>query len=128
MYLDNIIFTLNYGGNRMKLLKTMMAVLLLSSVLLEAQEFSDKEISKGKSAYLKMCKKCHGNGTKGAAMNTQMDWEEMFDYDAELIIEKHQGTKAEKFFKSKRFKKYAPYLKAFLYHYGSDSGNVPSCG
>ena len=27
-----------------------------------------------------------------------------------------------------KFKKYAPHLKDFLYEYGNDSGNVPSCG
>lgn len=86
------------------------------------------DIKKGQKGYLKKCKKCHGNGTKGAAMQTQAGWEELFANDAALIIEKHKGTKAEKFFNGKKFKKLAPHFKDFLFQYGSDSGNVPSCG
>ena len=86
------------------------------------------DIKKGQKGYLKTCKKCHGNGTKGAAMQTQGAWEELFANEAALIKSKHQGTKGEKFFNGKKFKKLAPHLKDFLYQYGSDSGNVPSCG
>ena len=86
------------------------------------------DIKKGQKGYLKTCKKCHGNGTKGASMQTQDGWTELFANDNALIIKKHAGTKAEKFFGSKKFNKLAPHLKDFLYQYGSDSGNVPSCG
>lgn len=86
------------------------------------------EIKKGQKGYLKTCKKCHGNGTKGAAMQTQDEWAGLFADGGAGIKAKHKGTKAEKFFNSKKFKKYAPHLKDFLYQYGSDSGNVPSCG
>jgi len=86
------------------------------------------DIKKGQKGYLKTCKKCHGNGTKGASMQTQDGWTELFANNAALIIEKHKGTPGEKFFDSKKFKKLAPHLKDFLFQYGSDSGNVPSCG
>lgn len=86
------------------------------------------DIKKGQKGYLKTCKKCHGNGTKGASMQTQDGWTELFANDNALIIKKHAGTKGEKFFGSKKFKKLAPHLKDFLFQYGSDSGNVPSCG
>ncbi len=86
------------------------------------------DIKKGQKGYLKNCKKCHGNGTKGASMNTQAGWEALFENEAAGIIAKHAGTKGEKFFNGKKFKKLAPHLKDFLYQYGSDSGNVPSCG
>ena len=93
------------------------------------------EIKKGQKGYLKTCKKCHGNGTKGAAMKTQDEWTALFENDAALIIKKHdeiadakEKKKASKFFHGKKFKKLAPHLKDFLYQYGSDSGNVPSCG
>ncbi|MDF1879815.1 c-type cytochrome [Sulfurimonas sp. MAG313] len=86
------------------------------------------DIKKGQKGYLKTCKKCHGNGTKGAAMKTQGEWEDLYANDATNIKAKHAGTKGEKFFKSKKFKKLAPHLKDFLFQYGSDSGNVPSCG
>jgi cytochrome c553 len=103
--------------------------LLLSILALAAFATSaSASIKKGQKTYLKKCKKCHGNGTKGAAMKTQDEWSELFEEEAILLIEKHEGTKAEKFFGGKRFKKYAPHLKDFLHEYGSDSGNVPSCG
>lgn len=86
------------------------------------------EIKKGQKAYLKKCKKCHGNGTKGAAMKTQDEWAELFANDGANFIAAHKGTKAEKFVNGKKFKKLAPHLKDFLWEYGSDSGNVPSCG
>ncbi len=86
------------------------------------------DIKKGQKGYLKTCKKCHGNGTKGASMNTQDGWDALFADEAKMIIEKHAGTKGEKFFNGKKFKKLAPHLRDFLWQYGSDSGNVPSCG
>jgi cytochrome c5 len=86
------------------------------------------DIKKGQKAYLKQCKKCHGNGTKGAAMKTQEEWEEAFEDDAALFKEWHKGTDGEKYANGKKFGKYAQDLKDFLYEYASDSGNVPSCG
>jgi len=87
------------------------------------------DIKKGQKGYLKTCKKCHGNGTKGAAMNTQAGWTELFADNGALIISKHASIKkAKKTFKGKRFKKVRPHLKDFLFEYASDSGNVPSCG
>lgn len=90
---------------------------------------ANADIRKGQKAYLKQCKKCHGNGVKGAAMKTQDEWEEAFEEDAEMMKEWHEeDKKANKYINGKKFKKYAPHLKDFLYEYGSDSGNVPSCG
>lgn len=86
------------------------------------------EIKKGQKTYLKKCKKCHGNGTKGAAMKTQEQWVDLFANGAKKMIKAHDGTKGEKYFHGKRFGKKAPHLKDFLWQYGSDSGNVPSCG
>lgn len=103
--------------------------LLLSIVAMASlATTASADVKKGQKGYLKTCKKCHGNGTKGASMQTQDEWAELFAEGAELIKEKHEGTKAEKFFGGKKFKKLAPHLKDFLHHYGSDSGNVPSCG
>ncbi len=103
-------------------------VLVVLSLILGVSSAS-ADIKKGQKVYLKKCKKCHGNGTKGAAMKSQDEWEEAFEDDAEIFIEWHKGTKAEKFVSGDKFKtKYAPNLKDFLYEYGNDSGNVPSCG
>lgn len=83
---------------------------------------------KGQKAYLKTCKNCHGNGTKGAAMHTQDEWDDLFANGGASIIKKHAGTKAEPFFNGDGFKSQAQDLRDFLFMYGSDSGNVPSCG
>ena len=102
----------------------LMSVLALGFLATTAQA----DINKGQKGYLKKCKKCHGNGTKGASMKTQGEWNELFEDGAMLIIEKHEGSKAQKWFEGDAFKKLAPHLKDFLHQYGSDSGNVPSCG
>ena len=103
------------------LLSTLVAVAALSTT-------ASADIKKGQKGYLKQCKKCHGNGTKGAAMKTQAQWASLFADGGAGMKAAHKGTKAEKYFNGKKFKKYAPHLKDFLYEYGSDSGNVPSCG
>jgi cytochrome c5 len=109
-------------------MKKSTALLLSIATFASLATSANAEIKKGQKGYLKTCKKCHGNGTKGASMHTQDEWTELFADEAELIKEKHEGTKAEKFFGKKKFKKLAPHLKDFLFQYGSDSGNVPSCG
>lgn len=86
------------------------------------------DIKKGQKGYLKTCKNCHGNGTKGAAMHTQAEWEALFANEGESIISKHAGTKAEAYFTGPGFKGSAQDLRDFLFEYGNDSGNVPSCG
>jgi cytochrome c553 len=110
----------------MKTLKIVGTALVVS--LLTLGTTANADVKKGQKLYLKKCKKCHGNGTKGAAMKTQDEWEEAFADDAEQMKEWHKGTKAEKFIDGEKFQKMAPDLKDFLIEYGSDSGNVPSCG
>ena len=112
----------------MKKSTTLLLSVLALAAFATSASASEGKIKKGQKGYLKTCKKCHGNGTKGASMQTQDEWTELFADDGELIKEKHEGTKGEKFFGGKKFKKLAPHLKAFLHQYGSDSGNVPSCG
>lgn len=86
------------------------------------------DIKKGQKTYLKSCKTCHGNGTKGAAMHTQAEWEDLFANGGANIIKKHAGTKGETYFGGEGFKGSSQDLRDFLFEYGSDSGNVPSCG
>ena len=112
----------------MKIQNVAKALVFASLVFGGTVASAEGDIKKGQKAYLKQCKKCHGNGTKGAAMKTQDEWEEAFEDDAAVFKEWHKGTKGEKYANGKKFQKYAPHLKAFLYEYASDSGNVPSCG
>jgi len=86
------------------------------------------DIKKGQKAYLKTCKNCHGNGTKGAAMHTQDEWDELFANNGEKIIKAHANDKSAAYFNGDAFKNQSQDLRDFLFEYGSDSGNVPSCG
>jgi len=115
----------NFGVGLMKKSTALFAAVVALGLM---STTASADIKKGQKAYLKKCKKCHGNGTKGAAMNTQAAWADLFANDGAKIIAAHEKTKAKKYFSGKRFKKDGPNLKDFLYEYGSDSGNVPSCG
>lgn len=86
------------------------------------------DIKKGQKAYLKTCKNCHGNGTKGAAMHTQDEWDDLFANNGEKIIKAHANDKSAAYFGGEGFKENATDLRDFLHEYGNDSGNVPSCG
>ncbi len=108
------------------MIKKTVTIALICAIGMAPAAMAD--VKKGQKSYLKMCKKCHGNGTKGAAMKSQDEWEEAFEDDAKIFKEWHAGTKAEKFVNGSKFAKYAEDLKDFLYEYGNDSGNVPSCG
>jgi len=105
----------------------LLGAALVMSALLASTASAD--VKKGQKAYLKTCKKCHGNGTKGAAMKTQPEWKKAFENDAAVFKAWHQNDpEANKMTESRKFKKLAPHLLDFLYEYGSDSGNIPACG
>ncbi len=85
------------------------------------------DIKKGQKGYLKACKACHGNGTKGASMQTQDEWNDLFANGGADIINRHALTPAKPFFNGDEFKTKSKDLRDFLFEYGSDSGNVPTC-
>jgi len=85
------------------------------------------DVAKGQKWYTKNCKDCHGSGSKGAALHTQDEWDELFAKEGKKIIQKHIGTKAEPYFNGDDFKDKAQHIRDFLFEYGSDSGNVPAC-
>jgi len=103
------------------LLATFLAVGMMATT-------ASADVKKGQKGYLKTCKNCHGNGTKGAAMHTQDEWDDLFAAGGAKIIKAHAGTKAEPYFNGEGFKEQSQDLRDFLFEYGSDSGNVPSCG
>ena len=85
----------------------------------------------GQKVYLKTFKAKFGmNGTKFAAEHTVAEWEELFANDAKGFIKEY----------GERFPSSLPVLTNpsmhdqiqevgdFAKEYGSDSGNVPSCG
>jgi len=106
------------------------SVLLTALVMLGLfSTAANADVKKGQKVYLKKCKKCHGNGTKGAAMKTQAEWDAAFKDNAKIFRDWHKNDQnAMKYIDSSKFEKDAPSLRDFLYFYGSDSGNVPACG
>ena len=93
----------------MKILLTAVLIASLDVLTVHA------DIKKGQKAYLKQCKKCHGNGTKGAAMKTKEEWNRAFSDEAKVFKQWHRDTKGEKYVHGKKFKKYTPHLKDFGY-------------
>jgi hypothetical protein len=85
------------------------------------------DMRKGQRTYLLQCKKCHGVGTKGAAMKQQEEWDLLFADHAARLRQHHRDTKAKGYFESGKFRDAAAPLHRFLHYYGADSGNVPVC-
>lgn len=109
------------------MIRSSTMVLIVSALLTLGSASAFADIIKGQKWYTKNCKECHGNGTKGASMHTQDEWDSLFANDSKAIILKHSGTKAEPFFKGEEFKERSKHIRDFLFEYGSDSGNVPAC-
>ncbi len=88
------------------------------------------DVQKGQRYYLKLCKECHGTGTKGAAMKTVAGWGDAFANGGATLKKAHEkDEKASKLFQDGgMFDKTQEDLRDFLKEYGSDSGNVPACG
>lgn len=109
----------------MKKLLMLLAVAVLTAGVAQA------DVKAGQKVYLKTLKAKFGmNGQKFAAMHTVSEWEDLFDNNAAGFIKEY----------SERFPNSAamlsnPDMQAklqdigdFAKEYGSDSGNVPSCG
>lgn len=109
----------------MKKFLLLLAVAALSATLAQA------DAKMGQKVYLKTLKAKFGmNGTKFAAEHTVSEWEDLFADNAKGFIQEYSG----------RFPTAAPLLTNpdmqdklqdvgdFAKEYGSDSGNVPSCG
>lgn len=86
---------------------------------------------KGQKYYLKSLKGKFGmNGTKFAGQHTQYEWEELFEERGAGFIEEYSEKypKAAKFLQNPKSWKKLEHIRDFAIKYGSDSGNVPSCG
>lgn len=110
-------------------MKKLGTILMASAVaVMVSTTTASADIKKGQKLYLKACKKCHGTGTKGAAMHSQAEWKELFANEGAGMVKAHEGTKADRKFKGRFFQKNQQHLFDFLHNYANDSGNVPSCG
>ncbi len=103
-----------------KVLSVVATTLLISSIATTSMIASP---AKGQKVYLKKLKKaCGMNGAKMASKHTQEEWEEINE-SGKLEAELKSQCPNLKDIKDKKL----PDLFDFLYEYGSDSGNVPSC-
>ena len=92
-----------------------------------------KIYAKGQQAYGKMCKACHGNGVKGAAMKADSEWDELFNNSAAGLKAAHGGVtpdgrqkSAWKAMNGKYMEKRGAYLLEFLWQYAKGK-NPPAC-
>lgn len=107
-----------------KLISILAAVALAASM-------AHADAKTGQKVYLKTLKAKFGmNGTKFAAEHTVAEWEELFADNAKGFI-KEYGEKFPSAVPVLNNPEMAEKLKDvgdFAKEYGSDSGNVPSCG
>lgn len=82
----------------------------------------------GIKTYIKLCKSCHGNPYKGAAMYKKKQWKNLFKDGDEKITALHsKNEKATKILEKSYYKNRRRHLVKFLISSGSDSGVVPAC-
>ena len=102
----------------------LFVLLLLPSYLNARQNYSEQGIV----TYNKLCKQCHGNPYKGAAMLKKKEWKELFKEGDEKIFTVHmKSEKAMKTLKKSYYKNRRRHLVKFLISSASDSGVVPAC-
>jgi len=67
--------------------------------------------NKGRKAYHKKCKKCHGGLISYTSKHYSYEFKKYFDNDADLLKKIHKDTNATAFFKSNQFKTLNVYIK-----------------
>ena len=88
------------------------------------QNYSEEGIK----TYIKLCKSCHGNPYKGAAMYTKKEWKRLFKDGDEKIFQIHaKSDKAMNKLKKSYYKNRRRHLVKFLTSSASDSGVIPAC-
>lgn len=106
-------------------LKLVFVILILSSNATHARtNYSEKGII----TYKKLCKQCHGNPYKGAAMLKKKEWKKMFKDNDKKFLEVHmKNEKAMNVLAKSYYRNRHRHLVKFLVSSASDSGVVPSC-
>jgi hypothetical protein len=106
----------------------LLSILLVAA--LSASVASADAVS-GQKAYLKTLKaKFNMNGTKFAAEHTVGEWEDLFANDAKGFVDEYgkRFPNALGVLTNPEMKEKLQDIGDFAKQYGSDSGNVPSCG
>lgn len=89
------------------------------------------DVKSGQKQYLKVLKsKFNMNGTKFAAEHTVEEWTELFLNDSAGFIKEYSEKfpSAKSTLENPSNKEKLKDIGDFVKEYGSDSGNVPSCG
>lgn len=97
--------------------------------MMSTSAFADAKA--GQKQYLKLLKaKFNMNGTKFAADHTVAEWEELFENNAAGFIKEYSAKfpAAATVLSSPDNQEKLKDIGDFAKEYGSDSGNVPSCG
>lgn len=105
-------------------------IMLLAAAALAAS-MAQADAKTGQKVYLKTLKAKFGmNGTKFAAEHTVAEWEELFADDAKGFIQEYgeRFPSAVPVLTNPAMKDKLQDIGDFAKEYGSDSGNVPSCG
>jgi len=111
-----------------KTMKKLMAILV--AVALTAS-MVHADAKSGQKIYLKTLKAKFGmNGTKFAAEHTVSEWEELFENNARGFIKEYSEKfpAASAVLSNPDMQNKLQDIGDFAKEYGSDSGNVPSCG
>jgi len=97
---------------------------LLLNISQARQNYSEQGIV----TYKKLCKKCHGNPYKGAAMLKKKQWKKMFANDDKKFLAVHmKNEKAMETLRKSYYKSRRRHLMKFLISSASDSGVIPAC-
>jgi hypothetical protein len=108
--------------------KTLLVALMLTTAAVSALQ---ADVKTGQKYYLKSLKSKLGmNGTQFAAQHTQDEWEALFDNRGEGFIQEYSNRypDTKTFLQNPNSWKKLQHIRDFAIEYGSDSGNVPSCG
>jgi hypothetical protein len=108
--------------------KTLLVALMLTTA---AGSALHADVKTGQKYYLKSLKgKLGMNGTQFAGQHTQDEWEALFENRGEGFIREYSNKypDAKVFLQNPKSWKKLQHIRDFAIEYGSDSGNVPSCG
>lgn len=104
------------------------AFLLISFLLLSTTQARQNYSEQGIITYKKLCKQCHGNPYKGAAMLKKKQWKKMFENEDKKFLAVHmKNEKAMKTLQKSYYKNRRRHLVKFLISSASDSGVIPAC-
>lgn len=105
--------------------KVIFMILFVSVSSVNArQNYSEQGIV----TYKKLCKQCHGNPYKGAAMLKKKEWKKIFKNNDKKFLSVHKkNEKAMHVLKKSYYKNRRHHLVKFLISSASDSGVVPAC-